>query len=118
MTSSIEITDNSRELNGPVSREKLSSILNEIFNKDEPIPSSVELVLGQLNELSSKHKFIVNVTKLNANNVNTADFSVDSYIGSSWNDKSDGAFHYQIPLGSGQPDTKRILLVSVYWILL
>ncbi|CDO93075.1 unnamed protein product [Kluyveromyces dobzhanskii CBS 2104] len=118
MTASVEIAANPSELNGPASSEDLVSILKTTFGRNEPIQSSVASVLEQLNEFSSKHKFIVNVTKLDASVADTANFSVDNFLGSSWNDKLDGAFHHQIQQDLDEANTKSILLVSVYWIAL
>ncbi|KAG0671128.1 Tda2p [Kluyveromyces marxianus] len=111
MTTEVEISDCSTELNGPVSAERLTTILNDALGKDEPVQASIESVVKHLNESSSKHKFIVNATTLEANSVENADFSIDNYVGSSWNAKSDGVFHCQLKKGD-----HTTVLVSVFWI--
>lgn len=111
MTLTVELCGASNDLNGPISKERLVSVIEQNIHVDsQDIQKGMEEILQVLNGVSSKHKFIANVTRVESCEVDSIDLQVDNYVGTSWNAAVDGSFCHQMCVDG------KVLLVSVYWI--
>lgn len=105
--------------NVPFTLERIENLIdsvfvsnNELFVSDQQVINlMIETLLLKLNEISSLHKFIANVTMLIKDNINNTDITIKSLMGASWNDEKDGVFNYKVDLNSNVS-----LLISIIWI--
>ena len=106
---SVQILNLSDTCLGPISAEELKSIfLGEVQNLNES-KEAARHIAQKLSTKSSKHKFLVLVTRIDLEPEVSNDVSIQSVIGAVWDEKKDGYWAFRV-------DDELIHLITVYWI--
>lgn len=103
----IKLVSSSKSDKRPVTAEFITDILanNSLFDSNELIRK----ILESVQKKSSKHKFLVNITKISSSD--ESECTAGSNFGAAWDNASDGYFTFEL-----QPKEHQSIIVSVYWI--
>lgn len=108
-------TNNHNIDNAPVQPNKIIPMVQDIFQENGyELGVCCEKLTQSVSEMSSKHKFIVNVTevKLANKDQNVSDICVNNSFGTNWDNDKDGVVNCSVIDGEGG----RLFMVSVFWI--
>lgn len=107
---SVHILNASDQRQGPIGAEELKTIIEKEITDWLDIKVVPQNVAHKLSNISSKHKFLVLVTRIDQNSEIDSDMSIKSVLGTVWDDQKDGFWSLRVD------DEASIHLVTVYWI--
>lgn len=115
---------NSDSQEAPVSLDFFENLINEYKGSIKDSAEVINYLLTKLQEKSSKHKFLVEITQILSDKSIHVGLNISSKIGTLWNQEKDGYISFIIEL-KDQSDTESkekksentdIIVVTVIWI--
>ncbi|CUM53351.1 unnamed protein product [Debaryomyces tyrocola] len=106
MSSSIvSITSSSASKESPVTTEYLTEVISEDINKLSETNALIEFLLAKLQKKSSKHKFLIQATRLKSPSPIETNLNILTSFGAVWDSNRDGYISLKVEL-KGDKDTE------------
>lgn len=105
----VELQASTESKEAPVDVSSLEKLINEESSKLNVPSVFIEDLASALQKRSTKHKFIVLVTEVKADEAINEDLSIKVLVGTVWDGDKDGYHHFKV-------DSASTFMVTVYWI--
>ncbi|AMD19976.1 HCL175Wp [Eremothecium sinecaudum] len=102
----------SRTESAPFTEERLVQILEGVFSDEEQVDDNydpIKTALERLTEVSSRHKFVVNVTEVRG--TSREGLEISGRLGASWDAVKDGMYNHRVTKGGSE------FLITVLWLI-
>ncbi|GEQ67113.1 hypothetical protein JCM33374_g776 [Metschnikowia sp. JCM 33374] len=106
---SIKILNATETSQSPIGAEDLKLMISEQIQTLNDSKQAARNIAQKLSTKSSKHKFLVSVTKIDSEPEVDADVNISSVVSAVWDEQKDGYWSFRV-------DDASIHLITVYWI--
>ena len=104
---SVKLLSSSKSEQRPVTAQYVTDILSSSSSFDSS--ELIRRILEDVQKKSSKHKFLVNVTKITSSD--DSECSAASNFGAVWDSEKDGYYSFEVLL-----EEHKSTIVSIYWV--
>lgn len=101
----VSITSSSASKESPVTTEYLTEVISEDINKLSETNALIEFLLAKLQKKSSKHKFLIQATRLKSPSSIETNLNILTSFGAVWDSNRDGYISLKVEL-KGDNDTE------------
>lgn len=106
---SVQILNYTETSQGPIGVDEMKLIISEESQNLADSKQTARQIAQRLSTKSSKHKFLVLVTKIDRESEIDVDLNIQSVIGAVWDEQKDGYWSFRV-------DDYSTNLITVYWI--